>query len=57
MFDSDVRELKTFLDDDKFPDRNKEEMLRRNIAYMIVAAQRDRVYMSEVEEYIASVEG
>jgi len=56
MFDSDVKELKSFLDDGKTLESNKEEILRRNIAHMIVAAQMNRDYMSEVEDYISSVE-
>ena len=57
MFNEDVKELKKFLDDENTPERNKEEILRRNIAYMIIAAQADSAYREEVDDYISSVEG
>jgi len=56
MFNEDVIELKKFMDDPQIVPDNKEELLRRNIAHMIMAAQMDSAYREEVEDYIASVE-
>lgn len=56
MFNEDVKELNGFLNDPKICDANKEEILRRNIAYMIMAAQDDKLYREEVLDYLSSVE-
>lgn len=57
MFNEDIKSLSDEVKNGQIPENNLEEVIRRNVAYIALAATLDDDYRKEVEEYIASIEG
>jgi hypothetical protein len=56
MFNQDIIRLSNEIKTGKISDNNLEEVIRREIAHVVMSALMDSHYREEVEEYVASVE-